>query len=95
MSNLQAGSLAGSYAAGRARVCKLNADNERVAFLRRLVNEGERAGIVLTAIESDFVLRVLGENRNTPDLHPGDANICDWLQRKFQACLDINGGLNA
>lgn len=88
---IHARGLAASYAAGRKRVREINEDVARLDFLKRLLDRATdyASGIVLTELESDFVLRlVAGHDRDVPDLHSGDRNICDKLRRKYQTRLD-------
>jgi hypothetical protein len=87
---LHSRTLAGGYARGRQRLQKLNADRRRFEFILDLWRAwcfrggSATAAIQLTIIEAGFLCRLVAEtNEETPEIHPGDANICDSLKRKF------------
>jgi hypothetical protein len=87
-SHIQSRGLAAGYAAGRAQVRKLIEDRARFEFVLDLwrawcVSETSPA---LTEVEQAFCCRIVAEtNEESPDLHPGDANICDGLKRKYNS----------
>ena len=99
--NFPARRLAAGYAAGRARLRRLNADRARLAFLERLLLETAATAptdpaLTVTPMEAAFLRRLLAEtNPAIPDLHPGDANICDALRRKYEPRLDPSSHTDA
>jgi len=85
--------LAAGYAAGRARIRRLNADRARFIFLCQLAQHALRSGIWLSRLEIAFITRLLREtNHDVPELFCGDANICDSLRRQYEPRLFFNRG---
>ena len=78
--------LKNCYEADRARVRKLIADRARFEFILDLWRAWrvDENSLALTECEQAFCCRIVAEtNEETPELHPGDANICDSLRRKY------------
>ena len=95
MGNFFARGLAAAYRRGRSRVRQFNADRERHEFIERLFHAMTGNGFPLTHIEAQFVCRMIAElNEAAPALHPGDANICDSLKRKYvERLLQLESGV--
>jgi hypothetical protein len=52
--------------------------------------------LTITPLEAAFLRRLIIEtNPAFPDLHPGDANICDALRRKYRARLNASSQTDA
>ena len=80
-----------AFDAGRAQVRQLNADRERMQFIRLCARHSYHAALMMTELENDFVTRMLLEHgaESVPKVFCGDANIIDSLRRKYEARLNL------